>query len=101
MSTPVPKCLLRKRNLCGIGRLGKRRAMMGKEQAEIQSIQVWQRLFNVLTKGAQHEYKEECEYMPGHVVCALLPGGAACWFVGRILPSQYLGMEEFDGKNAE
>ena len=33
MSTPVPKCLLRKRNWCGTGNFGKRLAMMGNEHA--------------------------------------------------------------------
>jgi hypothetical protein len=31
--TPVPKCLERKRKRCGIGSLGKRLAMIGKEHA--------------------------------------------------------------------
>lgn len=33
MRTPVPKCLERKRKRWGIGSFGKRRAMIGKEQA--------------------------------------------------------------------
>src|SRR2546421_1457764 len=32
--TPVPKCLERKRKRCGIGRPGKRRAIIGKEHAK-------------------------------------------------------------------
>lgn len=34
MSTPVPKCRERKRNRCGIGSFGKRRAITGKEHAD-------------------------------------------------------------------
>lgn len=33
MRTPVPKCLERKRKRRGMGSLGKRRAMTGKEHA--------------------------------------------------------------------
>jgi hypothetical protein len=33
MRTPVPKCRERKRKRCGIGRLGKRRAIIGNEHA--------------------------------------------------------------------
>ena len=38
--TPVPKCLERKRKRCGIGRLGKRRAMIGKEHARYCLVEV-------------------------------------------------------------
>ena len=35
IKTPVPKCLERKRNRCGMGRSGKRRAMTGNEHAMV------------------------------------------------------------------
>ena len=38
--TPVPKCRERKRNRCGMGSLGNRRAMMGKEDAVVVFIRM-------------------------------------------------------------
>ena len=52
ISTPVPKCLLRNRNLWGIGRLGKRRAMIGKEHAGRLSVPIQYRPFDALTESA-------------------------------------------------
>lgn len=43
MSTPVPKCRLKKRKRCGMGKEGKRFAIMGKAQAKTERMRIRKR----------------------------------------------------------
>src|ERR1700677_864472 len=78
MRTPVPKCLLRKRNRCGMGRSGKRRAMIGKEHAGKVSVYVRMRLLSAdrecsaQVSGRARTHAWACYICPSPQKCRML-----------------------------
>jgi hypothetical protein len=84
--TPVPKCRDMKRNRCGIGSFGKRRAMTGNEQAGGHQLRRLLRS-GLLTQCAEEEDEKQREDMRRRVV-ATLSRRPTDRLVGRfILPS--------------
>lgn len=85
MRTPVPKCLDRKRNLCGMGSFGKRRAITGKEHAGGRQC-LFTSMMDVLTQCTEEQNEEEGKDVGCSVVPALLRR-AACWLLWRFILS--------------
>lgn len=85
MRTPVPKCLDRKRKRCGIGSLGNRRAMTGKEHAS--SVNGVLGICDVLTQGAEGENEEQCEDVRPSVIAPSVARRSTRRLLVAILPS--------------
>ncbi len=100
-STPVPKGRERKRNRCGIGSLGNRRAMIGNEHANLYINTGHLLKESLLTECAQDENKEEGKDVDARVVGTTpssCPAGGLC---GSILSALEFCLENVEREFAQ